>query len=215
MHLKFRSKPKLQGPELGEIDLEYTKICKAFCSTSVSENDCERIKGMRPAKKDNRNSFKKWKKNCESCNMCKSNPGDNPKGDLGGLIVPGVIPGDHTNMDPKFRSKPKLDWPELGKIEPEYTKMCKAFCSTSVSENDCEKIQGIRPAKKDNMDSFLKWKKNCANCNMCKGNPGDNPKGDLGGNIVPGDIPGDYTNMDLYYGSGSEERRHDGLKWSG
>ena len=108
MHLKFRSKPKLQGPELGEIVPEYTKICKAFCSTSVSENDCERIKGMRPAKKDNMDSFEKWKKKCESCNMCKGNPGDNSKGDLGGNIVPGDIPGDYTNKDPKYRSKPKL-----------------------------------------------------------------------------------------------------------
>ena len=30
-----------------------------------------------------------------------------------------------------------------------------------------------------------------------------------GGNSAHGDIPGDYTSMDLYYDSASEERRHE------
>ena len=90
--------------------------------------------------------------------------------------------------------EPELEGPEPGEIDPEYRKVCKTFCSTSVSVNDCERIQGMRPAKKDNMDSFLKWKKNCEICNMCKGNPGDDPKVDLGGNSAHFSFnSGDYT----------------------
>ena len=98
--------------------------------------------------------------------------------------------------------EPELEGPEPGEIDPEYRKVCKTFCSTSVSVNDCERIQGMRPAKKDNMNSFLKWKKNCEICNMCKGNPGDNPKVDLGGNSAFHSAfqshSGDYTNMDRF-----------------
>ena len=46
---------------------------------------------------------------------------------------------------------------------------CKAFCSMSVSENDCERIKGMRPAKNNNLDTFEEWKKKCENCNMCEG----------------------------------------------
>ena len=88
--------------------------------------------------------------------------------------------------------EPELEGPEPGEIDPEYRKVCKTFCSTSVSVNDCERIQGMRPAKKDNMDSFLKWKKNCEICNMCKGNPGDNHS------AFQSQRSGDYTNMDSF-----------------